>query len=159
MVVEEAIALKRHIDEKLLQRFNIKVNLALYYKINRLAKASKPSNKSHIANCDFRPIKFNNQDIVCIFDNKLNRIKTVLKPINYEVIGGFKKGATVVDGEVINKFKDGYLVVLDSGHIAVLHNSVNKEELIINNNYSFKLLSSYKDKKSNQVRNFVKLNK
>lgn len=158
MVVNEAIALKKHIDEKLLQRFGIKVNLALYYKINRLAKASKPSNKSHIANCDFRPIKFNNQDIVCIFDNKLNRIKTVLKPINYDVITGIKK-ATVVDGEVINKFKDGYLVVLDSGHIAVLHNSVNKEELIINNNYSFKLLSSYKDKKSNQVRNFVKLNK
>lgn len=156
MVVNKAaVALKKHIDEKLLSRFNIKVNIGLYYKINKLAKLAKPSNISHLPNCDFRKIHFNNQDIFCIFDSKLERIKTVLKPINYDVIS---KNLRIINGEVINRFKDGYLIILDNGSIAVLHNSVNIEELIINNTYSFKVIHSSINKKNNKVRNFVKLN-
>lgn len=144
--------INQHLKERLSERYQIDINDIEYERLNGMAKITNPfSTSKNNTSCDYRNIKFNEINIICIFNFKVNRIITVLNDAKY-----FGPGAKV-KGKLSYKTKYGYYILIYDKFKAILHSSEIKEELIENKIYDFVILFNRIDKKINQRRTFLRL--
>lgn len=154
-----ALSLKEHVEKRLLERFDIKIDQWQYNFLNKIASKQEiiyTSDKN--TNCDFRQINYKGKIIICVFDNKLNKIKTVLKPIynNPELFLELKIGK-IYTGQILSQKNYGYLVLINN-IITLLHKTeIKGRKISIGDRMEFKIIANFIDKISNNNRVFLKI--
>jgi hypothetical protein len=126
--------IKTHVIKKLYERFGLSITNEEYDNLNSIVESTAsmyPSTKD--LNCDFREILFRDKKIICIFDNQVNKIKTVLLPLikvkdnNQEIFKG-----KIATGRVISQTNYGFFVLYEDKYLALLTNEEAKSVSKIN---------------------------
>jgi hypothetical protein len=147
-----AIALRSHVCDRLKERFDISVDIDGFNELNTITQNGEVLYDSEIENCDFREVTFKDKKIVCIFDRKLQKVKTVLVPWTILSENNNKN-------ELINKIFEGNLLFIKPNygafillnceyeyHIGVLHNSEIKPNIDLYKPMKYKVISEKKGK-------------
>lgn len=157
MSKKAAISLRKHVCKRLKERFGLSINLNEYNKLNTITSNSSILYDSEIENCDFREVHFMNKKMVCIFDNILNKVKTVLIPFsitegNVENDNDTLELGKEVEGNLLYiRSNYGAFILLNDKfryYIGVLHESEIKPDVDLNKTLKYKVISNRIEKKS-----------
>jgi hypothetical protein len=164
-----AIALRSHVCDRLKERFDISIDINGFNELNYITINSPILYDSEIENCDFREVHFMDKKMVCIFDTKLNKVKTVLIPFSLAE-GNFKPETDTLE---LGKKVEGNLLYIRPNYgafillndkfryyIGVLHESEIKPDVDLNKNLKYIVISNRIEKKGKTVgkrRIFLKL--
>lgn len=154
--------IKTHVVKKLYERFGLSITNEEYDDLNYIAGSTVPMHPSiKDLNCDFREIFYRDKKIICIFDNQLNKIKTVLLPVikvkdnNQEIFKG-----KISTGRVIKQTNYGFFVLYEDKYLALLTNEEAKlvSKININDIFYFRILNN-PSKSSTEKQIFLRIAK
>lgn len=175
MSKKAAISLRNHVCDRLKERFGLTIDYDGYNELNIIAKNSHTLYDSEIENCDFREVLFKDKKMVCIFDIKLNKVKTVLIPfsINSEEVlidslnvsqpKTLKVGQKVDGNLLFVKPNYGAFILLNDQskyYIGVLHETEMKSNVDLSKILKYMVISNFVEKKGKMAgkrRIFLKL--
>lgn len=169
MSKKAAIALRRHVCDRLKERFGLSINLLEYNELNTITSNSYILYDSEIENCDFREVYFMDKKMVCIFDNILNKVKTVLIPFSI-ADGNFENDTDTLE---LGKKVEGNLLYIRPNYgafillndkfryyIGVLHETEIKPDVDLTKTLNYLVVSNRIEKKGKTAgkrRIFLKL--
>ena len=157
MSKKSAIALRSHVCDRLKERFDISVDNNGFNELNTITSNSTILYESDIENCDFREVLFKDKKMVCIFDKKLQKVKTVLIPFNDNSNSEFNtlKLGQRVDGNLLFvKPSYGAFILLNDNHryyIGVLHQTEISSNVDLNKTLKYMIISNNIEKKGKMM--------